>query len=258
MLQDLLGKDYEVKNLGVIGKKVQRGSDKDWPSPYWFTEEFESLLKCTWDIVVLTLGTSDATDEGFEGSAQNWNHTFCDAENVTSKCKFWADYDEMIKLVKKSGSPEIFLTVPPPVTRNSVWGINQTVVNSIFPKMLPKLAKENGIRSDHVIDLFSALGGDRIGDLPEGFFEEGCNGDMKNNSICKFFCDKEYCDQVHPIVPGKQRMAQVIEDALKANSTKIKAKSKKKNKTGHVFHWKDNSTKTSTKNDTGLIPGPIH
>lgn len=222
MLQDLLGRDFDVENLGVIGKKVQKGSKDDWPSPYWLTEEFKKLQECKWDIVVLMMGTSDATDAGVDDSQQNWNHEFCDKENVSSRCQFWSDYDEFIKIVNSSGSAEIFLAVPPPVTIRAPWGINQTVVNSILPRMIPKLAKENAIRSDHIIDLFSALGGDRIKDLPE----KGCDGDMQNNSICKWFCDTEYCDNVHPIVPGKKRMAEVVEDAIKRASIKIKARSK--------------------------------
>eukprot|EP01051_Picozoa_sp_SAG22_P015119 SAG22_NODE_1932_length_3292_cov_1.713749_2_plen_174_part_00 len=72
-----------------------------------------------------------------------------------------SDYSDMIASFKRMPSkPRILLMVPPPLYRNGVYGMNQTVINSIFPAGPGVAASVRGIAktaglSAPLVDLFS-------------------------------------------------------------------------------------------------------
>jgi len=68
-LQDLLGDEYAVTNLGACGSTMLKKAN----SPYWERPQYQTLVNNTWDIVVIMLGTNDAKDPG-DGGPNNWLH----------------------------------------------------------------------------------------------------------------------------------------------------------------------------------------
>ena len=54
----------------------------------------------------------------------------------------------MIKLVKTLGTtaagPAIHVAIPPPLHQKDSIGANQTVINSVYPKLVPMIGKANG------------------------------------------------------------------------------------------------------------------
>ena len=49
--------------------------------------------------------------------------------------------------------------VPPPLYKDGTYSMNQTVINEVFPKIIPSLGQNLGLDEDHIIDIFSAMGG---------------------------------------------------------------------------------------------------
>ena len=136
---------YKVTNLGACGSTMLKVSN----SPYWKRPQFKTLTQNKWDIIIIMLGTNDAKDPGDHGP-NNWLHN-CGGPDHTSLdgCTFAEDYASMIKTVKGQGTtakgPDIWVAVPPPLMAQYSIGANQTVINSVYPKLVPLIAKANGI-----------------------------------------------------------------------------------------------------------------
>lgn len=127
---------YVVKNFGVSGTTALSNGDH----PYVATKQHKLAIDSDADVIVLQFGTNDA-------KIVNWN------ESV-----YFTDYISMIKkfqALKKS--PEIFLSIPPPLYANtSIFGIQRDIVNDVLPNLIRRIGNEVGA---HVIDVFEALGG---------------------------------------------------------------------------------------------------
>ena len=63
--------------------------------------------------------------------------------------------------------------IPPPLYIDNVYSMSQKIINEIYPTLIPKIAAQSGIKPDHIIDLFSGLGGPNLsmGHL----FSDGCH-----------------------------------------------------------------------------------
>jgi len=138
-LQTMLGPKYAVKNWGAGGRTMLKKGDQ----PYWTTGPLRFALESKPDIVVLMLGTNDA-------KTGNWHAPLIS--------EFPVDYKAMIDAFKNvSSDPKIYLMVPPPLYQDGAYGMNQTVINSLFPGDGPAgvktLAKAGGLVAP--IDLFS-------------------------------------------------------------------------------------------------------
>ena len=79
-LQDLLGDEYAVTNLGACGSTMLKKGN----SPYWQRPQYTTLKRNKWDIVIIMLGTNDAKDPG-DGGPNNWVHD-CGAFTFTFIC----------------------------------------------------------------------------------------------------------------------------------------------------------------------------
>mmetsp|Transcript_89782 Transcript_89782/g.155420 ORF Transcript_89782/g.155420 Transcript_89782/m.155420 type:complete len:304 (+) Transcript_89782:142-1053(+) len=213
ILQKLLGDGYVVENLGVNSRTIGYSD-----LPYQDSAQFTELASSQWDIVVSLFGASDATDVG-SGGKPHWRHALCDSYTDPATCPFMAGYNEWISFLQSTGIPDIFIVVPPPVTGPNYVGVNSTVVNVVMHEMVPKIAVEKGIPPDHVIDMFSELGGDSISNVPKG----GCTANISQAGVCRFLCDENYCDNVHPVAAGKLQMAAVIADAIRARKPLTKS-----------------------------------
>jgi lysophospholipase L1-like esterase len=148
---------YAVTNFGAGGATVQKDAD----SPYWNRTQYATFVNgSSYDIVILMLGTNDAKDTG-NGGAPNWPAA-CSLPNPSAaSCTVVKDYLALVDVARKLGPrlgtpPQIAIMVPPPLWRDSAYGMNQTILNDIMPPLVPHLAKLAKLPPP--IDLFTALG----------------------------------------------------------------------------------------------------
>jgi lysophospholipase L1-like esterase len=188
---------YTVTNLGACGSTMQKAPNGD--SPYWNRPQYQALIKGQWDVVVIMLGTNDAKDP-FDGGPNNW-HCGTDINAIAANpgaCPFVADYLSMVSLVRTLGTtpgtaPQIFIAAPPPLMQHGSIGANQTVINSVYPAIIPLIGKLANVTTVP-ISIYAALGG-----VPDwqSAFPLSCQLDS-NWVACPWYCDKQSCDQCHP------------------------------------------------------------
>jgi len=142
VLNNLLGANYSVLNLGRSATTLQRKGD----FPYWIAKEFSDVFAFKPNIIVIKLGTNDTKPE-------NW-----DQEGYKT------DYQAMIDTFKTIAThPTIYLCYPVPVFETR-WGINDsTVINGVIP-VIDELAKANHLP---VIDLYHGMS-DQKANFPDG------------------------------------------------------------------------------------------
>lgn len=201
---------YNVTNLGSSGKTMLKNGDYPW----WTTKQYQTLVSNKWDIVTIMLGTNDAKDPGSHGH-DNWPHDCSDeAGNVhTAGCTFAQDYKDMIELVRTLGTtdgvePKIYAMIPPPLMQENFFGMNRTVINSVYPKLIPLIAKENHLSG--TIDVFSGMGG--VANW-ESAFPDSCEIGS-SWSPCRWWCDSQSCNQCHPNDKGYTHMSTVVLEGL--------------------------------------------
>lgn len=196
---------YKVTNLGACGSTMQKAAD----SPYWKRPQYNALTGSKWDILIIMLGTNDAKDAGDKGPP-NWAHT-CTKDGMTLdlSCAFAQDYASMISLVRTLGrtqdiAPKVYTAIPPPLMQLDSIGANQTVINTVFPSLVPAINKENKV-STAPIDIFSAMGGESNWKRD---FPGSCTlQTAKTWTPCAWWCDQQSCDQCHPNNDGYTHMA---------------------------------------------------
>jgi len=210
---------FSVTNLGACGSTMQKQGD----SPFWKRPQFDALTQGKWDVVTIMLGTNDAKDAGSMGPG-NWQHD-CGSpvDPVLSNCSFASDYHAMIEVVKTLGAqpgvpPQIFLVVPPPLMQRDAYGMNQTVINAIFPYLIPKIAAAHPAVTG-VIDLFTPMGGEYEW-TSDTLWPKGCAVDAAGGitwPACGWFCDTKSnrCDQCHPSDAGYAHLANVLKSGLR-------------------------------------------
>lgn len=199
---------YSVTNLGACGSTLLKVSN----SPYWQRPQYKTLTSNKWDIIVIMLGTNDAKDPGDHGP-NNWLHN-CGGPDHTKLdgCTYADDYKSMIEVVKGLGTkpdgPTIFAMIPPPLMQLYSIGANQTVINSVYPKLIPLIQQANKVKGP--IDVYTGMGG--VPDW-EKKFPPKC---VLNSTWppCAWWCDEQSCDQCHPNNDGYTHMAKVVMKGL--------------------------------------------
>jgi lysophospholipase L1-like esterase len=208
-LQILLGEEYVVTNLGACGSTMLKKSN----SPYWDRPQYKTLIENKWDIITIMLGTNDAKDPGDHGP-NNWLHNCGGVDNTKiTGCSFAADFAAMIAEVRTLGTqpdgPDIYIAIPPPLMEQYSIGANQTVINSVYPILIPLIGKANKIENAP-IDVYSGMGG--VVDW-ESQFPESCQLHSPWKP-CAWWCDQQSCDQCHPNNDGYAHMATIFDAAL--------------------------------------------
>jgi len=227
MIQALLGKEVNVTNLGKPGATMQKDGQDKWSAAkmvdasWWNTYEFKQLVWGKWDAVVIALGTNDAKSERTDGPP-NWKYDLCNVEHESElkSCPYARDYADLIHVVRRLGnrsgqSPDIYLLIPPPTMKQGAFNIDQTVVNSVLPRLIRAIGKHNNIPERHIIDAFTLLGGQSWLDVPS----TGCVANMTNISGCSLFCDEAWCDQVHPSDAGLQAIGAAVTSSIALSQT---------------------------------------
>ena len=188
-------------------------------SPYWKRPQYKALVAAKWDILIIMLGTNDAKDPGDHGP-NNWQHDCGGVGGTTlTNCSFASDFHDMVELVKTLGTtpgvpPKIYVMVPPPLMAQYSIGANQTVINSVYPKLLPLIAAANEPAVTGVVDMYTAMGGE-LQWATDPSWPKSCALDTPSVwPACGWWCDKQSCDQCHPNDSGYAHMANVLKSAL--------------------------------------------
>ncbi len=130
-LQALLGVNYTVGNFGAGGSTVLISSDK----PYLYRFAFQRALTFHADLVVIMLGTNDATPK-YYGKIEN----------------FVRDYKMLINQFQTE-RPQIWLVKPPPIFDDGLGPKSTNLVNGVIPR-IEQVAIEFGLP---IIDAYNPL-----------------------------------------------------------------------------------------------------
>jgi len=220
-LQDILDAKhgygtYSVTNLGVCGSTLQKEAHEPW----WNTAAYKTLVSNKWDIIVVMLGTNDAAPTA-QGYWPESNHKNCDNATLGTleACNFAAEYKELLQVIKGVGPdsktmPKIHIMIPPPLMQNGAYNMNQTIINTIFPQLIPLIAKANPDTVLSVVDVYTGMGG-----VPAPKWQSVMPPKCVLNSTwapCKWYCDTQSCNpgQCHPNDVGCTHLAQVVYDGV--------------------------------------------
>jgi len=140
VLGKLLGRRFEVRNLGVSGATLLKHGDLS----YWNLPQFGQLTDFAPQVVVLALGTNDS-------KPQNWTHGGEFADDLRSMLDHLATLPTL---------PKVWVCLPPPVYQTK-WGINEATVSGEIIPAIKRVAREKGVG---IINLHQALS-----DRPEYF-----------------------------------------------------------------------------------------
>jgi|TARA_B110000208_G_scaffold137747_1_gene166366 lysophospholipase L1-like esterase len=186
-------------------------------SPYWKRPQYATLTANKWDIVTIMLGTNDAKDPGDHGP-NNWLHNCGGMDHTTlMNCSFASDYHDMITIVKGLGttpgvSPKIYTMIPPPLMQQYSIGANQSVINSVYPKLVPLIEAANKPEVLKTIDIFTGMGGEANWATDAAWPKDCAIGSPWQP--CAWWCDKQSCDQCHPNDNGYTHLATVLQAGL--------------------------------------------
>ncbi|WP_193213107.1 GDSL-type esterase/lipase family protein [Luteolibacter marinus] len=134
-LQEMLGKEWNVRNFGVGGRTLLKKGDM----PYWIENAYKEALKFEPDVVIIMLGTNDT-------KPQNWEH----------EKEFTDDYVELVNSFQGlSSEPRIYVCRPCPVTEPGNFGINEKNLK-VWIKRIDEMAEDMNLG---VIDMHKALEG---------------------------------------------------------------------------------------------------
>ena len=127
---------------------MQRHAD----SPYVQRPSWPKVLATNATKLVIMLGTNDAKTTA-DGGPANWEDN-----GVTGYDEYLMSYAWMVNQFNNMASkPDVYVTTPVPNYKNGVYGMNQTVINHIFPALLPEIAAE--LTSHAPLDIFDCMGG---------------------------------------------------------------------------------------------------
>eukprot|EP00928_Gymnodinium_smaydae_P082449 TRINITY_DN65794_c0_g1_i1.p1 TRINITY_DN65794_c0_g1~~TRINITY_DN65794_c0_g1_i1.p1 ORF type:complete len:397 (-),score=87.49 TRINITY_DN65794_c0_g1_i1:82-1188(-) len=174
-LKGHLGPHYDVLNFGVPYSKVSR----DDPASYWNTPAFEQAIASEPDVVIIMLGTNDAT-----------SYPLGDYFEPT--------YRELIERFQKLASrPQVFLMTPPPCyLTNDPEHVHKTL-DQLMPLTIARLAADAGLPP--AVDIFSVF----KNQCPELSFDncEWMQGHSNDNGI-------------HPNRDGYEAIARTVFHAI--------------------------------------------
>ncbi len=128
LLQEELGRSFEVRNFGASGVPVQR---------YHEWGPLNEVLALKPDGVVVMLGTNDAW---------MWNEYW-----------FKEKYTSLLTALQ-SVSTFMLAVLPPPLYQNGVFGMRADVINGRLPELIPELARQVGCPSASVPAALRAAG----------------------------------------------------------------------------------------------------
>lgn len=182
-LQELLGPGYKVLNFGKSGRTLMRRVY--WNNSYWDTTTFSSSLLSRPDVVVIMLGTNDASRPTWSGYRQNFVPAF--GQLIT-------EYRTAAQRDTGNPDPKFIIVRPPPLYRK-YQDYFRDVVNVQFGELIARAGAETGVP---VVSVFEA-------------FAQHCPVPQPGrNASCEWVND----DGCHPRDEGYRIIATVIKDAI--------------------------------------------
>lgn len=133
-LQEILGKNWQIKNFGISGATMVRNGDK----PYWKQKAFDQSIAYLPDVVIIKLGTNDT-------KPQNWNAK-----------QYETDYKAMIEIYQQlSSKPTIYICQPVPAYEKR-WKIDPEIIDGQVLLLVERIAQDTHVE---LIDLYTPLSG---------------------------------------------------------------------------------------------------
>ncbi|MGV8094173.1 MAG: GDSL-type esterase/lipase family protein [Mangrovibacterium sp.] len=132
VLQQLLGENYQVVNLGKPGAHLMRGS-------YVKSPEYRKLFTIHPDIIIVKLGTNDSRND-FKMTKEEMGRTF------------YTDYCQLVDSLKTLTS-NICLCVPV-YPFGEKWKARNNTLKKIIRPVIKQVAKDKGLK---VIDLYKKI-----------------------------------------------------------------------------------------------------
>ena len=131
-----------------------------------------------------------------------------------NNCPYVTDYLSMIARAQTLGTtpgtpPTIYAMIPVPLMQHGSIGANQTVINSVYPTLIPLIAAKAGLKTVP-INNFAGMGG--VSNWP-AVFPNGC-ADPSPWPACPWWCDAQHCDQCHPNDDGYHHLAGLVKAGL--------------------------------------------
>eukprot|EP00966_Prymnesium_polylepis_P085278 1974230-Prymnesium_polylepis.1 len=98
--------------------------------------------------------------------------------------------------------------IPPPLMQQGAYGMNQTIINTVFPRLVPMIAAANADVVRGVVDVYKGFGG-----VPAPAWRTELPPKCVLNSTwppCRWYCDEQSCapGQCHPNDVGCAHLAQ--------------------------------------------------
>lgn len=129
-MQEILGDGFSVYNAGVSGTNILSSPNTFYP--YWWTDQYGKGKEFQPEIVIMMLGTNDATDGNWKGA---------NIPNVREAFK--KDYRRLIQEYKSlTSSPYIYIALPP-TPFDTDENRKQTLANEVIPALKELAAEEN-------------------------------------------------------------------------------------------------------------------
>ena len=174
-----------VENLGVNGATV---------ASYASTPQHTALLRRTWDVAVVMFGTNEAISYRGQLGASDSSAGSCATDLA---CVYASHYGQLISAIRAVHANTTILLMIPPQTFGSFPKVG------VLRQLVPAIAAAHELAPP--IDLYSKLEGTP---LPPRCPRVGGGGG------CRFFCDDQFCDQLHPNEVGYDAIAAAVADAL--------------------------------------------
>ena len=129
-------------------------------------------------------------------------------------CPYVQDYLSMITLAQTLGRdastpPTIYAMIPVPLMQHGAIGANQTVINSVYPTLIPMISSMAKLTTVP-INNFAAMGG--VANW-QSVFPSSCTLNSPWPA-CPWWCDAQHCDQCHPDDNGYVHLAQSVKAGL--------------------------------------------
>ena len=238
-LQQMLGSNYVVTNLGSSGATMQEVSAR----PFVKTAMYRGLIENDWDIIIIMLGTNDARTQ--QCDPLSYNNIPCGLGLMSanwlkdSHSRYTTDTETLLHAAlkvasRREGPPRVFVATPPPIVVDFVSGCSRDVINHVEPDILSELSSQ--LLGRKPIDMITPFGGADV-TCETRPFQAGSDG---QTSLCTLWhgCSHKpsfawqnlatipsiadfvsshgnlWCDFLHPSDAGYSVIAQAVHDAI--------------------------------------------
>ena len=104
--------------------------------------------------------------------------------------------------------------IPPPLMEDGAYNMNQTIINTIFPALIPLIAKANTDIVKSVIDVYTGMGGVPAPDWKKEMPPKCTLTTGDAWPPCKWYCDQQSCSpgQCHPNDVGCAKLVAALDN----------------------------------------------